>query len=118
MIDVLVARVFSTRNLVHLHHWKTRSYAQHVTLGEFYDTVIDDVDTLVEAYQGMYGKINVPFLPKIDLPNSIVKHLENEVVWIIEKRCEIAQDCPTLENLLDNLSAAYLKVIYKLKNLS
>ena len=41
MIEVLISRVFHSRNLAHWNHWRTKSYAQHKALGHFYDDVIE-----------------------------------------------------------------------------
>lgn len=118
MIEILVAKVFITRNLAHLAHLKTKSYAQHMALGSFYDSIIDDIDAIVECYQGCFGLINIPELPSAKLPKDIVDYLEKEVVWIGANRKEIAQNVEAVENLLDNLSGTYFSTIYKLKNLS
>ena len=58
MIEQLIAKVFSTRNCTHLAHWRTKSYAEHVALGDFYDSVVDLIDNLVECYQGNFGIIS------------------------------------------------------------
>ena len=42
----------------HILHWQTRSFSNHMALGEFYDSLQDLVDTYVESYQGKYGIIN------------------------------------------------------------
>lgn len=54
MIEELISRVFYARNVAHFEHWRAEGiggYARHVALGEFYDGVIDAIDTLVEAYK-------------------------------------------------------------------
>jgi Family of unknown function (DUF5856) len=38
-------------------HWQTTSYARHMAFGGFYDAMSDLTDTLVEAYQGKYGRV-------------------------------------------------------------
>ena len=59
MVKELVQRVFSARNCTHLQHWNTSSYAEHMALGDFYDDVIDLIDSFVEAYQGKIGRAHV-----------------------------------------------------------
>ena len=44
MIEELIAKVFEARNAAHLEHWRTKSYAEHQALGDFYDGIIDIVD--------------------------------------------------------------------------
>lgn len=57
MIDELISRVFASRNATHIEHWRTKSYAAHIALGEFYDGVIDNIDGIVEAYQGAFDLV-------------------------------------------------------------
>jgi hypothetical protein len=118
MIEILVARVFNTRNVAHLTHLKTKSYAQHMALNSFYEDVVGDADAVVEAYQGAFGLIDIPYLPAIKVPSNMVKHLEDEVAWIGTNRSAIAKDLPAIENLIDTLTETYLSTIYKLKFLA
>lgn len=117
MIEQLVAKVFATRNAVHLAHWKTGSYAQHVALGDFYDGLIDRIDTIVESYQGAFGKIGNVKVEDVS-SSDVMDHIGSEANWIEEHRSEIANDVCAIENLLDDLAGLYLSTFYKLKNLS
>lgn len=118
MIEILVSKVFNTRNAVHLEHWRTKSFAQHTALGDLYENLISDIDAIVETYQGSFGLIKVPELPALVAPVDIVKHLAAEVVWIEDNCDKICQGVGAIENLIENLSGTYFKAIYKLKNLS
>ena len=117
MIEELVAKVFLARNNAHIAHWKTKSYAEHIALGDFYDAVIDIIDTLVETYQGNFGLIG-------DIPNGELHHdgctkcLSDQVAWIAKNRSKIARNVASLENIVDELTGLYLKTLYKLENLS
>lgn len=117
MIEDLVARVFATRNSAHLAHWKTKSYAQHVALGDFYDGVIDKVDGLVEMCQGTHGLIGA-VANQSHSPVNIVARLEDDAQWLADNRSEIAEDNTAIENAVDDLIGLYLSTLYKLKNLS
>lgn len=116
MIEQLIARVFATRNAAHLAHWRTKNCAEHQALGSFYDDVIDNTDSLVEAYQGAFGIVK-----EVDVkPTSgeIIGILSADVRWIKANAEEITKGLSPLQNLLDNISAVYLTTLYKLKNLS
>ena len=116
MIEELISRVFYTRNVAHWTHWRTKSYAQHMALNTFYDSIIDTLDKLVEACQGAHGIVGAIPAPSASA-SDIIDHLEEESAWIAEHRSEIAYEVPALENIVDELSAIYLSTIYKLKNL-
>ena len=117
MIEQLVAKVFATRNAVHLAHWETGSYAQHVALGDFYDGLIGRIDTIVEMYQGAFGKLGNVKAEDVS-SSSIMDHIGEEANWIEEHRSEIAGDVCAIENQIDELAGLYLSTFYKLKNLS
>ena len=118
MIEILIAKVFATRNAVHLYHWKTKSYAQHVALGDLYEALISNLDAVVECHQGAFNPVKITELPALVLPKDIIKHLEEEVTWIELNAEEICQSIEATENLLANLTGSYFTTIYKLKNLS
>lgn len=41
---------------IHMIHWETRGYAEHVALGAFYDFIQDFKDDVVEKLMGYTGK--------------------------------------------------------------
>ena len=118
MIEQLVAKVFASRNNAHLQHWRTKSYAVHKALGNFYEDVIDIIDDLVEAYQGNFSLIGE--VPDVEQNHNKdpIKMLTADVTWIAQNRSEIAQEVDALENIIDELTGLYLKTLYKLENLS
>lgn len=117
MIKELIGRVMQARNSAHLEHWSTGSYAAHQALGEFYEGVIPKLDTLVEAYQGAFGKVGrVDLLPPASQKCSLL--LGEQVLWMGKNRDSICKDIEALENVLDEIVSLYLKTLYKLKELS
>jgi uncharacterized protein Yka (UPF0111/DUF47 family) len=118
MIEQLIAKVFEARNVTHLEHWRTKSYAVHKALGNFYEDVIDLLDDLVECYQGNFGIIGkVPDVEQSHNGNCI-ECLNDQVSWIAKHRSQIAQEVDALENIVDEITGLYLKTLYKLENLS
>lgn len=121
MLEELVSRVFCTRNAAHLAHWRTKSYAQHMALGDFYDSVIDKLDGIVETMQGSTGSVvGTVKLTDTDhgAKHDMVKCLADDCNWIVTNRDKISKRVPAIQNLLDDLCDLYLTTIYKLKNLS
>ena len=117
-ISELISRVFTTRNLVHFAHWSTKSFASHSALGELYENIIDETDNLVETYQGEFGLIEHLCTEKAELSKDIIGVIQADADWIKANRNTIACGSTVIENLLDGLSGAYNKTLYKLKNLS
>ena len=114
MLEELICRTFYSRNEAHLAHWRTKSFAEHKALDEFYNGVIEAIDEIVEAYQGSFGIIKK--LPEEEYKEmEILDRLQDDAKWINKNRSKIARNVPSLENLVDELTDLYLTTIYKLK---
>lgn len=116
MIEQLISRVFYARNLAHFEHWRTKSYAQHKALGKFYEGVIEAIDALVEAYQGLNGLIGSIPSPT-DTKGDSLTTLKADAAWIEANHEEISGGNRAVANLIDNVTGIYLTTIYKLENL-
>lgn len=116
MIEQLISRVFYARNLAHYEHWRTKSFSQHSALNTFYDDIIDAIDHLVEAHQGVNGIIGSIPAPG-ETKSDILKTLKGDAEWIETNHDDVSMGNRALANLLDNVTAVYLSTIYKLENL-
>lgn len=117
MIEELVSRVFATRNITHLFHWNTRSFAQHQALGEFYEALPGLIDVVVEDYQGAFDRIGMIPLANTR-PLNLLEHLTEEAGWINTNMEALSRENEGVENRIQDLLGAYLHVLYKLRNLS
>ena len=114
-----VSMLFLARELTHREHLKTTSYAKHVALGDFYESVVEMADEFAEVYQGQYGIIKDIPLGENEFSGEIDDILESQLEWIEklrEKNFTKPIDRP-LQNLIDTICALYLRTIYKLRNL-
>ena len=116
MINELIGRVFVTRDLAHRAHWSTSSFSQHMALGEFYEKIIEDIDGIVEATQGVSGLVTPDILPGADAEN-LVDWLKSEADWIETNRDVICMGSNAIANLVDGLVGHYLTTVYKLNEL-
>jgi DNA-binding ferritin-like protein len=121
MIQELIALLFFSRDYGHRAHLRTQSFAQHVALDEFYKDLPEAIDTFVEAYQGRHGVLTeIPYMatdPDPD-PTQPVQVLEKHLKMIEAVRGQaVGKEDSTLNNLLDEVIAVYLKALYKLRNL-
>jgi hypothetical protein len=114
MIEELASRAFQARNIAHRAHWASKSYAEHVALGAFYDDVIEAVDSIVEEYQGLYATRLDAFIVKDMDVKDLVDYLTAEADWIEENREDISQGSPSIQNLIDNLTSVYTKTVFLL----
>lgn len=117
VIKTLIANAFATRNMLHLAHWDTKSFATHLAVGDLYDSIIDDIDEIVEVYQGKFGLLKGLSSHASTVPSDICKHVKDEAEWVESNRSGIARNVPSIENLVDTLVGHYHKTVYKLENL-
>lgn len=116
MAGKYVALLFLARDIAHRVHLKTRSYAEHKALNEFYDSIVDKADSFAEAYQGCYNELlNIPLLTN-EYKGSIADVLQKQKDWIEANRAAI---CPrentSLHNIIDEAVALYDSTLYKLR---
>ena len=119
MIEELISRVFYARNVAQFEHWIASgvgSNARHEALGEFYDGVNSAIDTLVEAYQGAFELVGPIKAPKTK-GDEILLMLIEDSEWIEKNHEAICKGNRAVANLIDGVTAVYLKTIYKLRNL-
>ena len=109
-MDKMIDLVFSHADQAHIQHLASESYAEHMALAEFYDAARAATDAIVEAAIGL----DIPGPSKATSP--ILAQLEQGYVDLVEMRDEICQGATVLENLFDNLTAAYTTALYKLKS--
>ncbi len=99
MIFICILKVTSLLTLQNqwkIHHWQTKSYAEHQALGGAYDEFSDLIDEFIEVFMGKYGRIESKNGFKIELANyndisptdfvdKYVNYLVNELPKSLEK---------------------------------
>lgn len=107
--------LLNAATVAHILHLQTRSYAQHVALGELYEALPGLVDAVIEAYQGKYGIVtNYP---------ATISVAKDPIEFITELSSFIAtyRDCcedSEIQNLIDEVASQVDSTMYKLKFLS
>ena len=59
-IGLLLGTLMQSRNQAHIYHLQVQgmgSYAAHKALNNYYEEIVDLVDSIAESYQGRYGII-------------------------------------------------------------
>ena len=118
-VGVLIGTLFLARDLAHIEHLRTRSYAQHMALDGFYNGIIDLADSLTETYQGRYRKLISIQLSANKGEADIANLLDAQREWIHSYRYEaIPKEETALQNIIDEIEALYMSTVYKLTFLS
>lgn len=97
----------------HLMHLKTKSFAQHMALGDYYEEIVDLVDGLVESYQGKYGVIE-QYPDVYHSPKDPIKYFESLQRFVSDARQDLPQDSE-LQNIIDEIADLINTTTYKLK---
>jgi hypothetical protein len=115
MIQRLIALLFLSREIAHREHLRTRSYAQHMALGDFYEAVIEKADAIAEAYQGRRGLIED--IPYLQAPGAdIIGALEQQLSAIEKIRyTAVPKEDTAIQNLIDEAVGLHLTTLYKLR---
>lgn len=116
---MIVTNLLTLHNQLKIHHWQTKSYAEHQALGGAYDEFSDLIDEFVEVFMGKYGRIesregfkielsNYKDLSSIDFADKYVDYLVNEMPKSLEK------SDTDLFNIRDEMLAQLNKLKYLL----
>ena len=114
-----VALLFLARDLAHRAHLRTRSYAEHMALGAFYEGIVPLVDSFAEAYQGRFNEL-------LDIP-LVDNEFEGEIADILDQQLEVIEGSrekivsrkeSALHNIIDEVVALYQSTLYKLRFLA
>lgn len=114
--EFLLTLLHSATN-AHILHFRTRSYAQHMALGSFYEEMPGLVDGLTEAIQGLTGEL-VDFPADYYAPaETALDELEDLKEYVQSARHSMPTESE-IQNLIDEIADLINTTIYKLKFLA
>ena len=96
-----ILELLALADSVHVAHWNTTSYAEHKALGKLYEGLRDGLDTFVETYQGIKGRIQVRGIAQIEVKPSL--DLCDEIQSKITELYKETKGHKDLENILADL---------------
>ena len=109
--------LFESRTQVHYWHLQTRSYAEHKALNEFYDSIVDLGDSLIECMIGVYGR------PEGSYQHNIVEYKSENLIPYFKKIKKMMKDYYTVIanngnteicNAIDEIFSLIDKTVYLL----
>lgn len=110
----LVGELFAARQTIHALHLKSKDYAEHVALNEFYESILDQIDSFVETYQGQYGLLDQAGTLEVETDADPTAYLKKLCGLIRKTRAAMGEDDTHLQNALDEMLSTAYHVIYKL----
>ena len=116
-IEEFFGTLLYSKTETHKSHLETGVHRDHITLNEFYDDIVDLVDSLIEAYQGLHGKVkDYKNLLTTSGPDAVeyFEDLREMVADGREKYCKESE----LQSICDSILELIDSTLYKLKEFS
>jgi hypothetical protein len=108
-----VSVLFHSATNTHFMHLQTKSFSQHMALGEYYDAIVELTDAWAEAYQGCYDIIT-GYPKDFHLATDPVKYLTQIKEFVNDLRKDLPQDSE-LNNLVDSIADQIDSTLFKLR---
>ena len=67
--ELILTTLVGAADQYKVFHWQTKSFSQHKSLDEIVDSLRENTDELIEAYQGRYGRVISSSSFKLNLEN-------------------------------------------------
>ena len=116
---MIVTNLLTLHNQLKIHHWQTKSYAEHQALGGAYDALTEQIDEFIEVFMGKYGRIESRDGFKIELSNyndlATVDFADKYISYLINELPKGLEESDTdLFNIRDEMLAQLNKLKYLL----
>ena len=110
-----VAVLLHSGTITHMQHLATKSYAQHVALGEFYNAIIELADIYAEAYTGAYQQIPITaYSNDFSVTKDPEAYLQMIKRYVDAHRKDLPDDS-ALQNIVDEIVGQIDSTLYKLR---
>ncbi len=121
-MEELASLLLQSRTQSHSFHLGVRgvgAHSAHVALGEYYDSIGDLIDGLVEVYQGKEGLIQLSGIGVLDKNNdikNIINYFEKLCAMVAKLRQNPKLQDSWIQNDIDTVVSLLYKTKYKLVN--
>ena len=104
-----IGTLFQSRDMMHLQHLQTTSFAEHKALGHYYDEILELTDSFTEKYFGRNKRVEftIPESKNMDA----VAHMKEMQKLIEGERANYSSD---LQNIMDEMVGLVNKTLYLL----
>ena len=112
--EIFLGQLFQSRDIMHLTHLQTVNYAEHKALDNYYSSVLDLTDSLIETYFGTIGKrVNIK-IPASEYMNART-HLTYMKDYIFKHRGVLGMENTHIQNIIDEIADLINSTLYKLR---
>jgi hypothetical protein len=104
-----IGMLFQSRDMMHLQHLQTTSFAEHKALNKYYDGILELTDSFTEKYFGRNKRISI-VIPEAKATDAM-SHLKSMQSLIEGERNNYPSD---LQNIMDEMIGLVNEVLYLL----
>ena len=104
-----IGALFQSRDMMHLQHLQTTSFAEHKALNKYYDGILDLTDSFTEKYFGRNKRI--PIVIPESKATDAMSHLKSMQTLIEGERNNYPTD---LQNIMDEMIGLVNEILYLL----
>ena len=121
-MEQLASLFLHSRTQAHTFHLGVKgvgAHSAHLALGDYYGSIGDIIDGLVESYQGKYGLIKFQPVNGLDTNcdiKNIIGYFEKLCVALDKLRKDEKLQASYLQNQIDNIEELLYSTKYKLVN--
>jgi len=119
-VSTFFSKLFEVRQIAHIFHLQVNGQMgsgwEHDALNEFYTSILEFTDEIIEVYQGQYGIVEGYEVidPSVKNDKTSLEYLKENVEYIKKERKAISSEDTHIHNLIDEVIALFYKTIYKL----
>lgn len=107
--------IFELRDIAHYRHLYTDSFAEHKALNGFYDEILALGDSLLETYQGVYGRITGDVIISLPDPAGVnFSAILTSYKTVFERMRTEQEGKPSIVNIIDDICTLIDSTIYLL----
>lgn len=117
-VTKFINRLFESREQAHVYHLQSKEYAQHIALQEYYEGILDFIDTIVEVYQGQYNLIgDYSMIEPNDIDKSdVIKYFQDLAEFVKKERFNFFKEEDLhLQAIIDEVISFIYQKLYKLR---
>lgn len=115
VVGEFVGTLLHSATITHFMHLRTKSYAEHVALGAYYDEIVDLVDGVAEAIQGCYQEIIEDYPTAFGNPTvEPLAYILSLKDFVATMRDKLPQES-NIQNEVDAIATLIDSTAYKLK---
>lgn len=120
-VETFFSKLFESKEMAHVYHLQVKgdqgSHAKHLALGEYYESITDMIDEIIEVYQGQYDLLeNYEIIDTASTKNTDPKeYFKGVASFIMENKKCISEKDTHIHSLIDNIVCLMYRTIYKLK---